>query len=269
MGPRRGRPHAAPACRSPLARDSAPHDTSATRHRASGTYDIAEASLTGTRAPRHGGKETAPVAVAQQKAPLTLFAAERRTKFRNYMAKTWPLYVMIMLPLVPLALFHYYPMYGVVIAFQNFNPGLGFSGSPWVGLENFKFIFSNPDFKNVLANSFIIAVSKIVTLQIVAVSLALMLNEVRTMLFKRTVQTVIYLPHFLSWIVLGGILIDMLSTTGMINRALGTLGIRAHPLPGQQRLVPAGGRDHQPVERGGLGHDHLPGGADRHRPGTA
>src|SRR5690606_9781004 len=97
---------------------------------------------------------------------------------------------------------------------------LGFTRSPWVGLANFEYIFSNPDFKNVLANSFIIAVSKIVTLQFMAVSLALLLNEVRSMLFKRTVQTVIYLPHFLSWIVLGGILLDMLSTTGMINRAL-------------------------------------------------
>lgn len=152
-------------------------------------------------------------------------AAERRSKWRDYLARRWPLYLMMVPPLIQLAIFHYYPMYGVVIAFQNFNPGLGFTRSPWVGLANFEYIFSNPDFKNVLANSFIIAVSKIVTLQFMAVSLALLLNEVRSMLFKRTVQTVIYLPHFLSWIVLGGILLDMLSTTGMINRALVALGL--------------------------------------------
>lgn len=133
---------------------------------------------------------------------------------------------MMVPPLIQLAIFHYYPMYGVVIAFQNFNPGLGFARSPWVGLANFEYIFSNPDFKNVVANSFIIAVSKIVTLQFIAVSLALLLNEVRSMFFKRTVQTVIYLPHFLSWIVLGGILLDMLSTTGMVNRAVVALGFQ-------------------------------------------
>lgn len=150
---------------------------------------------------------------------------ERRSKVLTYLSRTWPLYAMLVLPLIQLAVFHYYPMYGVVIAFQNFNPGLGFTGSPWVGLENFRYIFTNPDFVNVLSNSFIIAVSKLVSLQLMAVSLALLLNEVRLMAFKRTIQTVIYLPHFLSWIVLGGILIDMLSTTGLVNRGLGLLGV--------------------------------------------
>ena len=147
------------------------------------------------------------------------------SKTRNYLRRTWPLYAMILLPLIQLAIFHYYPMYGVVIAFQNFNPGLGFTKSPWVGLENFQYIFSNPDFKNIVLNSLIIAVAKIISLQFVAVTIGLMLNEVRAMFFKRTVQTVIYLPHFLSWIVLGGILLDMLSTTGMANRALGLFGV--------------------------------------------
>jgi putative aldouronate transport system permease protein len=172
----------------------------------------------------------------QQNAPAALPAAERWTKFRNYMSRAWPLYAMILIPLIPLLLFSYYPMYGVSIAFQNYNPGLGFRGSPWVGLENFRYIFSNPDFKNVLANSFIIAVSKIITLQVVAVTLALFLNEVRFMFAKRTVQTVIYLPHFLSWIVLGGILIDMLSTTGLINRGLGFFGLGPYLFLGSNSL---------------------------------
>lgn len=166
------------------------------------------------------------MAIAQKEIPTPLATSDRRIKWRNYLARTWPLYIMLLLPVVQLGVFHYYPMYGVVIAFQNFNPGLGFTGSPWVGLDNFEYIFSNPDFKNVLMNSFVIAVSKIVTLQLVAISLALLLNEIRNVFFKRTVQTVIYLPHFLSWIVLGGILIDMLSTTGLINRALASMGIK-------------------------------------------
>ncbi len=165
------------------------------------------------------------VEIVQKSARIPLTRPERRAKFRNYWGRTWPLYAMLAPPLVVLALFHYYPMYGVVIAFQDFNPGLGFAGSPWVGLKHFRYIFTNPDFFNILANSFIIAVSKLVSLQLVAITLALLLNEIRSMIFKRTVQTVIYLPHFLSWIVLGGILIDMLSTTGMVNRGLSAVGI--------------------------------------------
>jgi putative aldouronate transport system permease protein len=151
-------------------------------------------------------------------------SAARRSTRRAYFARTWPLYAMLVLPLIQLALFHYYPMYGVIVAFQNFNPGLGFTRSPWVGLNNFRYLFSNPDFKTVLWNSFFIAITKLITLQVVAVGLALALNEVRSVLFKRTLQTVVYLPHFLSWIVLGGILLDLLSSNGLLNRLLGTLG---------------------------------------------
>ena len=163
--------------------------------------------------------------IAEKNLAARRTPAMGRTQWRTYLARTWPLYAMLVLPLVQVALFHYYPMYGVVIAFQNFNPGKGFTGSPWVGLENFRYLFTNPDFKTVLSNSLIIALSKLITLQIFAVSLALLLNEARQMLFKRTVQTVIYLPHFLSWIVLGGILVDLLASNGLVNRALGVLGV--------------------------------------------
>jgi putative aldouronate transport system permease protein len=165
------------------------------------------------------------VEIVQKSARISLTPFERRTKFLNYWGRTWPLYAMLVPPMIVLALFHYYPMYGVVIAFQNFNPGLGFSGSPWVGLDNFRYVFTNPDFASVLTNSFVIAVAKLISLQLVAITLALLLNEVRSMIFKRTVQTVVYLPHFLSWIVLGGILIDMFSTTGLVNRGLSSVGV--------------------------------------------
>jgi len=128
------------------------------------------------------------------------------------------------------AIFSYYPMYGVVIAFQDFNPGLGFTKSPWVGLKHFRYIFSNPDFYNILRNTVVIATLKIVTMQIAAITLALLLNEVRSALFKRSVQTVVYLPHFLSWIVLGGIVLDMVSSNGLITRALKAIGIQEPPM---------------------------------------
>jgi putative aldouronate transport system permease protein len=157
-------------------------------------------------------------------APAPL-AAGRQVKWRTYLARSWPLYVMVLIPLVQLAIFHYLPMYGVIIAFQDYNPGLGFAQSPWVGFKHFEYIFTNPGFLNVLSNTLIISLGKIITVQAVAITLALLLNEVRLTLFKRSIQTIVYLPHFLSWIVLGGILIDMLGTTGLVNRALGMVGI--------------------------------------------
>lgn len=144
----------------------------------------------------------------------------------SYLAKTWPLYVMLVPGFIQLAIFQYYPMYGVVIAFQDFNPGLGFTRSPWVGLDNYRYILATPDFGNILWNTFIIAVLKILSVQLSAVVVAILLNEIRSLLFKRTVQTIVYLPHFLSWVVLGGILIDMLGARGIIGQMISSFGIQ-------------------------------------------
>ena len=117
-------------------------------------------------------------------------------------------------------------MYGAIIAFQRFNPGLGFTKSPWVGLANFRFMFSLPDFYNILRNTVVIAVGKIVTVELGAVILALMLNEIRSFTLKRLTQTIVYLPYFLSWVVMGGILSDILSPVGgLVNQGLRAIGI--------------------------------------------
>ncbi|MCY4018689.1 MAG: ABC transporter permease subunit [Chloroflexi bacterium] len=147
--------------------------------------------------------------------------------FKQYMKRAWPLYVMIVPGLIFVLLFRYYPMYGVVIAFQDFSPAKGFTGSPWIGWENFEFLFSLPEFGRIFSNTLIISISKIVADQVGAIILALLLNEARLVLFRRTIQTLIYLPHFLSWIVLGGILLDILSAGGILNQAIGALGIKS------------------------------------------
>ncbi|MCY4072249.1 MAG: ABC transporter permease subunit [Chloroflexi bacterium] len=144
--------------------------------------------------------------------------------FKQYMKRAWPLYVMIAPGLIFVLLFRYYPMYGVVIAFQDFSPAKGFLNSPWVGWENFEFLFSLPEFNRILGNTLIIAIAKIVSDQIGAIILALLLNEARIILFRRTIQTLIYLPFFLSWIVLGGILLDILAPHGILNQAIGVFG---------------------------------------------
>jgi len=145
--------------------------------------------------------------------------------FRQYMRRAWPLYVMIVPGIIFVLLFRYYPMYGVVIAFQDFSPAKGFAGSPWVGWDNFEFLFTLPEFGRIFSNTLIISISKIAADQIGAITLALLLNEARLLIFRRAIQTLIYLPHFLSWIVLGGILLDILSSGGILNQALGAVGL--------------------------------------------
>lgn len=144
--------------------------------------------------------------------------------FKQYMRRAWPLYVMILPGVIFVLLFRYYPMYGVVIAFQDFSPARGFADSPWVGWENFEFFFSLPDFGRIFGNTLFIAIAKIVADQVGAIILALLLNEARILLFRRTIQTLIYLPYFLSWIVLGGILLDILAPHGILNQAIGNFG---------------------------------------------
>ncbi len=138
-----------------------------------------------------------------------------------------PLHLMLIPGLILLFIFSFGPMFGITIAFQKFLPAKGFFGSPWVGLDNFKFIFMMPDFKRALWNTIIIAGWKITAGQIAPILTAILLNEMRIQLIKRSVQTIIYLPHFLSWVLLGGILLELLSPShGIVNQFLGLLGIQ-------------------------------------------
>jgi putative aldouronate transport system permease protein len=124
-----------------------------------------------------------------------------------------------------LVLFSIVPMFGITIAFQNFKPGLGFWRSEWVGLDNFRYLFELPDSRIVFFNTIFIAVLKIVANMIVPVVFALLLNEVRSVLLKRSVQTIVYLPHFLSWVILAGIISDLLSMDGLVNQVVAGLGM--------------------------------------------
>ena len=142
--------------------------------------------------------------------------------------RNWQLHAMIVPAVIAIFIFAYVPMVGVVMAFQDFKPWLGFGGSKWVGMDNFHKIFGQEESMQVIWNTVVISSWKIVAGLVAPFVFALLLNEVRIMAFKRTVQTLVYLPHFLSWVILGGILIDMLSVDGgMINRFLQfTFGIQ-------------------------------------------
>src|SRR5690606_32238031 len=123
-------------------------------------------------------------------------------------------------------LYSYGPMLGIVIAFQKFIPAFGIFRSSWAGLDNFRYVMSMPDSMRSLQNTSIIAFFKIVAGLVVPIAVSLLLNVVRQELIQRRIQTLIYLPHFLSWIILGGILIDLLSpSTAIVNQMLGWVGI--------------------------------------------
>ncbi|MFD0960438.1 ABC transporter permease [Paenibacillus chungangensis] len=139
--------------------------------------------------------------------------------------RDWDLYLMLIPGILFLLLFKYTPMYGIVIAFKDFNIFDGLKASPWVGWMNFERLFSSPDFAVVFRNTLIISFYKIVFLFPLPVVLAILMNEIKNMLFKRSIQTVVYLPHFLSWVIVSGLFIDLLSTDGgIVNRIIVSLG---------------------------------------------
>jgi ABC-type polysaccharide transport system, permease component len=132
---------------------------------------------------------------------------------------------MILPGVVFIFLFAYVPMAGVVIAFKKFIPNKGIFGSPWVGLDNFNYVLNMPDIFQVLFNTVFIAVMKIILGLLIPIIITLLLNEMRNRFITRTVQTMIYLPHFLSWVILGGILVDILSINdGVVNKIIQSLG---------------------------------------------
>lgn len=142
-------------------------------------------------------------------------------------ARLIPLHLMLLPALVLLVIYSYGPMVGIVIAFEQFMPSKGMFGSPFVGWENFEYVWSLPDTKQVLTNTILIALIKMILNLIVPIVIALMLNEVRAKFFKRSVQTIVYLPHFLSWVLLGGILIDVLSPSqGIVNEIIAFFGFK-------------------------------------------
>jgi len=148
-------------------------------------------------------------------------------------------YSLMMLPgVILLIAFTYVPLFYSVIAFQKFNPALGIQNSPWVGLDNFLLLFRIPDARVVFTNTLFIASMKIILLEIVAIIFALLLNEMRSMGAKKAIQTMVYLPHFLSWVILAGILRSILARGGLLNDFLFIFGIKPIYFLGNPQVFP-------------------------------
>lgn len=137
---------------------------------------------------------------------------------------TFHYWIMVIPAIAWMFFFNIVPMFGISMAFEDYNPGKGILGSDFVGLDNFVYMFQLNDTKQILLNTIIIAVGKIIGNLIIPIIFALILNEVKSMIFKRSIQTIVYLPHFLSWVVLGGIILDIFSYTGPINQIIEGFG---------------------------------------------
>ena len=152
--------------------------------------------------------------------------------------KSLPFYLMILLPVALTLVYNYGPMFGLVMAFQNYNPAKGFLTSEWVGLLHFKRMMDMPDIKEIIINTLRISIGKIVVTTLAAIVMALLLNEVRSKQLKKFVQTSIYFPYVLSWVILGGILKDILAREGLMNQFLSLFGMDPVILLGDAKRFP-------------------------------
>ena len=133
---------------------------------------------------------------------------------------------MILPSVILVGIFSYIPMYGIKIAFQRFIPAFGFLGPQrWVGLENFRYVMAMPNFFNVIRNTLFIAIWKVVLGLLVPIVFALLLGELRSVRYKRVIQTLVYFPNFLSWVIMAGIMLDLLSSQyGLVNEMIKFFG---------------------------------------------
>jgi putative aldouronate transport system permease protein len=159
-------------------------------------------------------------------APLrSELLVKRRKSLISRIILNREIYLMALPGLILLVIFRYLPMYGITVAFKDFNVIKGIIGSPWIGFENYERLMSSSEFKRAFVNTLAISVLRMVFGMPLPIILALSLNEVRNMLYKRSIQTIVYIPHFISWVVVAGIFMDLLSpSTGLINRLIEILG---------------------------------------------
>ena len=138
-------------------------------------------------------------------------------RFRRDFRKYWALYLMFIPVLAYYIVFCYFPMYGVLIAFQRYSPARGVFGSTWVGLDNFQNFFQSYYFLQITWNTFRLSLEDLIFNFPSSIIFALLINEVRRTWFKKTVQTITYLPYFISAVVVGGLIVDFTAKEGLIN----------------------------------------------------
>jgi putative aldouronate transport system permease protein len=155
------------------------------------------------------------------------FDAKTRPKIKrkNVFLKYWDLYLLMVPGILFFIIYKYVPMWGIVIAFQDYSIFTGVLESKWVGFKHFERMFEAEEFYRIFKNTLLISLYKLFWGFPAPIIVALMLNEIRNMMYKRTIQTVIYMPHFLSWVIVGGIMMNLLGpSTGIVNSFVEFLG---------------------------------------------
>lgn len=155
--------------------------------------------------------------------------SKRKKHNLNYLIKNWDLYKLLLPGILLTLIFRYFPISGILIAFKDFQIFDGFFGSKWVGLANFNKIFSDDYFYTVFSNTLIISFLKLICVFPMPIILAVLINEVQKTVLKRTIQTVIYLPHFLSWSIVYGVFYALLSNEGPVNNIRSFIGLERIP----------------------------------------
>lgn len=147
-------------------------------------------------------------------------------------------HLMMMPGMFFLILFSYIPMVGIVMAFQDFIPAKGIMGSEFVGLKHFKYMLQLPDIFKIIRNTLVISIGKILLGTFMAIAFSILLNEIRKKFLKKTVQTIVYLPHFLSWVVLASVVVNMFNLDGSVNQILTQLGFEKINFLGNSKIFP-------------------------------
>ena len=166
-------------------------------------------------------------------------STQAKVKKNNWFQKELPFHVMLLPAVIITIIFKYIPFVGISMAFEDYTPLKGIFDQTWVGMDNYKYLFSLPGFGSVIWNTIFIAVMKMIGNLIFPVLIALLLNEIHNKHYKKTVQTVLYLPHFISWAALAGIFIDILSPSGgIVNQLLNLLGMDSVFFLGDPKVFP-------------------------------
>jgi putative aldouronate transport system permease protein len=149
----------------------------------------------------------------------------RKIPFKVYMRNTWQLYLMLLIPVIYMLIFRYKPMIGGIIAFKKFNVFAGVWNSPWVGLANFREAFGSRDFWNALMNTLILNAGDLILGFPVPIMIAVFLFEIRSLRIRKITQTILYLPNFLSWVIIAGIITQLFSNSGLVNDIIRKTGL--------------------------------------------
>ena len=160
------------------------------------------------------------IGLERSKSPWHSRKRRKREKEKKSLYRTRELHIMLIPAVLFTTFFAYLPIFGLVMAFQDFKPLMGFRESPFVGLQQFRYIFTMPSFRTAFVNTMIISFFKIILSILVPMILSLMLNEVTKSWFKRSVQTIVFIPYFFSWAILAGMILEIFAYDGIINNTM-------------------------------------------------